>query len=300
MLVKLKRIYNKTIAVTEKELKLKLRFPLSFFAYIFVKPFYSLIPFLILYTGLFALQGPDLTSILIFFSELKFNDPLVQYQLYNFLKSAFSSSLNQTNYLSWLIVGNLIFVFSKNGFDAFIEKFIFEKYWNTIQGTLLAPINRYLMLIGYILITLIESMIFFIMMIIISAFLFPISIFQIISIFLIACLMIVASGGIGLIKGSINLSTESYRVFFELGQFLILFLSCYTIPFEYFPEFLQGIIIINPFYHGVNLARNIFYGVYTPDIFLSLLFIIIFAIITAIIGVYLFNKIWKKFGIHGY
>ena len=39
MLQKLKRIINKTLGITEKELKLKLRYPLSFFSYIFIKPF---------------------------------------------------------------------------------------------------------------------------------------------------------------------------------------------------------------------------------------------------------------------
>ncbi|MFX1449852.1 MAG: ABC transporter permease [Promethearchaeota archaeon] len=299
MLQKLNRIINKTLGVTEKELKLKLRYPLSFFSYIFIKPFLSLIPFLILYAGLFGLQTPDLSTIL-YLTTTKEHDLFFHYQLFKFIEKTFTSSLNQANYFSWLIIGNILFVFSRNGFDAFLEKFSYEKYWNTIQGTLLAPINRYLMLIGYTIVTLIESFLFFLMIIIICVFFIEISIFQIIAIFLIASLMIVAAGGIGLMKGSVFISNENYRIFFEMGQFFILFFSCYSIPFEYFPDFLQGIIQINPFYHGVNLARNLFYGTYSSDIFLSLIYIILFAIITSILGVYLFNKIWKKFGIHGY
>ena len=91
--------------------------------------------------------------------------------------------------------------------------------------------------------------------------------------------MIIASGGLGLINGAISITTESFRDVFELVQFTILFLSCYSIPIEYFPEILQGVILVNPFYHGVDLARNILYGTYSITMLFSLIYIIIFAII---------------------
>ncbi|NVM03965.1 MAG: ABC transporter permease [Candidatus Helarchaeota archaeon] len=298
MFSRISRVYRKTLAIAEKEIKLKLRFPLNFFSEIFIKPFISLIPYIILYAGIFTAQSPNNTLITLYLA--KDYPDLFNFLLFNFLKDNFSSSFNQTTYLSWLLVGNIIFIFSRNGFDAFMSRFRTEKYWSTIQGMLLTPINRYLMLLGFVITSFIESMIFFVMMIIISFLVYPIAFYQVILIFLIAFLMILASSGLGLIKGAVYISTESLLTIFELLQFFILFISCYSIPIEYFPESLQFLALINPFYHGVNSAQNIYFGNYSPDLLFSIGYITIFAIVTTILGVYLFNRIWKKFGIHGY
>jgi len=66
------------------------------------------------------------------------------------------------------------------------------------------------------------------------------------------------------------------------------------------PELFQQISLLNPFYHGTNLARNVYYGIFGSSELFSLIYIISFAVIISIISVYLFNKIWKKYGIHGY
>lgn len=300
MFQKISRIYNKTIAIAEKEIKLELRFPFAFFTSIFIKPFLSLIPFLILYSALFGTGTSQLNSIITIILAKETDPQLYDLLILQFVQKNFFSSFNQTNYLSWLIIGTIIFSFSKNGFDAFLDRFNREKFWNTIQGTLLAPINRFLILIGYTIVVLIDSILFFIAIMAIYVFIYQISITQIIILFLISFLMLLGSGGIGLIKGAIFISTETYHTLFELAQFFILFLSCYSIPLEYFPEFLRGFILFNPFYHGIELARNIIYGQFTPLTPFSLVYILIFAISAMLIGVYLFNKIWKKFGIHGY
>ncbi len=302
MLQRLNRIYRKTIGISEKEFKLKLRFPIYFFTRTLIKPFVSIIPFVILYAGIFFTQNPNIFSLINIYLAYQYepNSVIYYYYLYEFIEANFLSSFNQSNYLSWLLIGNVVFVFSRNGFNAFIERFQLEKFWNTIQGIILAPVNRYILLFGFILITLFESLLFFILLIIISYLIVPVSFIQIIFVFLIACLMIIASAGIGLMKGAVFISTESYRAIFELIQFIILFLSCYSIPFEFFPDFLQPIIFLNPFYHGVSLAQNVYFGIYSPNIIFSIVYIVIFSIVMVFLGVFLFNNIWKKYGIHGY
>ncbi|MHA1378155.1 MAG: ABC transporter permease [Candidatus Helarchaeota archaeon] len=298
---RIKRIYNKTLAITEKELKLDLRYRFRFVYNIFFKPFLALIPFIILYSGIFSGNSSIFSSILNIYLADKAGETVIYYYLlYQFIQQNFFSSFNQINYLTWLLIGNIVHTFTKNGFDAFVGRFQLEKYWNTIQGTLLAPLNRYLMLASYVIMILIQSFLFFVMMMTICFIIYPINLIHVIMVFLISFLMIIASGGIGLIKGAVSLSNESYRFIFEFSQFFIIFFSCYSVPFEYFPNFLQPLILINPFYHGIKLARNVYYGILTPELTFSVMYIFFFSIVTAMIGVYLFNKILKKYGVHGY
>ncbi|MHA1299683.1 MAG: ABC transporter permease [Candidatus Helarchaeota archaeon] len=301
MLERIRRIYNKTLAITEKELKLELRFRLQFFYNIFVLPFLALIPFVILYGGVFSDQGSYINSLLsIFLADKAGETEIYYYLIYNFIQQNYISTFNQNNYLSWLLIGNIVHTFSKNGFDAFVSRFQIEKYWGTIQGTLLAPLNRYLLLASYIIMVLIQSFLYFLMMITISFIVYPVSFIEFIFMFFMSFLTLIAACGIGLLKGAVTLANENVRFFFELFQFFVIFFSCYSIPREYFPEFLQVFTLINPFYHGINLARDAYFGIYAPDFTFSLTYVITFAISISIIAVYLFNKIMKKYGVHGY
>ncbi|MHA1380665.1 MAG: ABC transporter permease [Candidatus Helarchaeota archaeon] len=287
-----------THAIIEKEITLKLRFPIEFFSHNFIVSIVSFIPLFFLYSGFLGLKTPDFFTIYYFIYAER--NPYYYILLYQFVKQNVFGSLNSVNYLPWLLIGNIIYTFSKNGWDTFESKFIIEKYWSTIQGTLLAPVNRFLVLLGNIITSLIESMIYFIIIIIVCFIIYPISLFQILLLLLIASIMMIASGGIGLITGAIIISSENLSTIFKLFQFTFLFLSCFSIPFELFPAIFQDIITINPFYHGVELARSIYFGTFDLNGVMSLSYILVFGVITSVIGSYIFNKIWKKYGIHGY
>ncbi|NVM03624.1 MAG: ABC transporter permease [Candidatus Helarchaeota archaeon] len=216
------------------------------------------------------------------------------------MDSKFQGTFSEGNFIPWLIMGNIIYTFSKHGFDAFELQFLNEKYWNTIQGTLLAPINRFSILIGYVFATLIETSIFFIAITLVSYFIFTTTLIQMLLVYLIGIIVIISSGGIGLIFGAINVSNENFGPIFQFIQFFILFFSCFSVPLEFFPKFLQDLIVLNPYYHATELVRVIYFGLPNYDIFISLLYIIIFAIISASLGAVICNRIWKKYGIHGY
>ncbi|MFX0140084.1 MAG: ABC transporter permease [Candidatus Hodarchaeota archaeon] len=277
---------------------LRTRYLLSYFSRIFSISVLSIIPLIFLLGGLLNSEYSSVANLLYFhYGE---RNQFYYFLLFNYLDSKFLGTFNEGNFIPWLIMGNIIYTFSKHSFDAFELQFLNEKYWNTIQGTLLAPINRFSILIGYVFATLIETSIYFLFIIGISYFIFNFTLIHILQVYIIAIIITIASGGIGLIFGAINLSNENFGPIFQFLQFFILFFSCFSVPFEYFPKFLQDIIVLNPYYHATELVRVIIFGLNDLNIFISILYLIIFMIISASLGAIIYNNIWKKYGIHGY
>ncbi|MFX0142297.1 MAG: ABC transporter permease [Candidatus Hodarchaeota archaeon] len=298
MFQKTKRTVRQTMAVVEKEFLLKLRFPLGFISSIFTASIISLIPLIFIFSGLLGKSNDEIFAIF-YFTHAEKN--LIYYcLLYQSIENLYFNSINQFNFLSWLLMGNILFTFCNKGFTVFTKVFYEEKYWNTIQGMLLTPVNKVLILFGNLIMVLIESSIYFSLAIIICLFIYPVPIYNVISFFLIGCIMLIASGGIGFIVGAILLTNENFNTIFQLVQFTILFFSCYSIPIIMFPETFQHISFINPFYHGVSTARNVYYGIFGQSELFSLIYIITFAISISMLSVYIFNKLWKKYGISGY
>jgi len=298
MFQKITRITRQVYGVLEKEFLLRTRYPLAFFSSLFTIPLLSLIPLIFIFGGFLSSDNFSIYQIFYFLNADK--DIIYYYFLIDFLESNISKTFNSRNYLPWILIGNIVYTFSRFGFNAFERRFMYEKFWGTVEGIILAPINKSVILFGFIFSILIESTLYFSIIITISYFIYPISVLQIFQIYLVACIMIIASGGIGLITGTITLANESFIPTFLFIEFTILFFSCFNIPIEFFPRFLQDFILINPYYHGTELARSIYFEIYTPTSIFSLIYIIIFAIIMSFIGILVSNKVWTKYGIHGY
>ena len=264
---KIKIIY----AFTEKEIKKSWRYKYFFLTRIFIEPILSMVPFLLIYSGIF------------------YSENLIEF-----------GGITQENYLSWLFIGSLFHIFAFQGFTAFENRFITEKYWMTIQGSLLAPISKYYLLFGIIIEVFIESSISFIILSIFSYIFSPTNFFNIFLIFIILFITLLGTAGIGLIDGAFAISNEDYRFFFKYCYFIMLFLSCYAIPYAIFPKFLEPFILINPLYHSIFLIREIWFNSFSLNCITSLIILLIFTSLSLLLSVMIFNKIWKKFGIEGY
>ena len=85
---------------------------------------------------------------------------------------------------------------------------------------------------------------------------------------------------------------------------MVFWLSCLTYPFEIFPGIIQQIINLNPLYHIFNILRmtwienNIIFSISSHPLEYLILFSTV--LIFPIISIYVFKKIYKKFGIVGY
>ncbi|MHA1251363.1 MAG: ABC transporter permease [Candidatus Helarchaeota archaeon] len=269
--MKINEKFKVLIAFTEKELKKNWRYKYYFLMRIIADPILSMIPFLLIYSGLF--YSETLTSL---------------------------GDITQSNYLSWLFLGSLFHSFAFQGFIAFENRFLTEKFWMTIEGSLLAPISKYYILFGIIVEISIESSISFLILTIFSYIFYPTNFFNIILIFIILFLTLLGTAGIGLIEGAFIISNEDYRFFFKYLYFILIFFSCYTIPYVIFPSFLQPLVIINPLYHSVSLIRSIWFNTVSFDNIISLINLLVFTTLSLLFSVMIFNKIWKKFGLKGY
>lgn len=263
-------MFEKLITIIEKEIKLNFRYKINYLGESITNTLRLTILFLLVYFGLFSLGFEGIEG------------------------------LNSENFIPFILLGGLISSFFILGIEVFSFKFLSEKYWQTFQAILIAPINKFNLLFGIGLAEAIRLMIIFLSITIITYLIIPTKMIYIFAILLITLLTYFGILGVGLTKGAITLSNENYIFVFELISATWIFLSCLYYPINIFPKFIQKIILLNPIYHSVTLIRELWYGSINSSLWTHLFWVLGFAIIFPIVGVYLFNKTIKNFGIKGY
>jgi ABC-type polysaccharide/polyol phosphate export permease len=188
--------------------------------------------------------------------------------------------------------------------QVFPGQFRMEKYWKTLPALIIGPFNRFNLLFGLFLsqiILIIFPFIFFFTLGFIFYPINPVTIFFIIIIFFLTAIVF---SGIGLILGVFAISNENIWNILQFSLSFVFWFSCITYPFEIFPGFLQDIIVMNPLYYIFDFLRLTWIddiGFLTISTYpLNFTFLICTAIILPIIGVFLFNIVYKKYGITGY
>jgi ABC-type polysaccharide/polyol phosphate export permease len=179
-----------------------------------------------------------------------------------------------------------------------------EKFWKTLPALIIAPFNRINILFSIFFTHIILISIPFMVMFIISYIIFPISFITFLNIMLIFFLIALIFSGIGLFFGIFAISNEGLGSALKMLFTFVLWFSCITYPFEIFPSFIQPIININPFYYIFDFLRrawmdNNFISTIT-SFPLHLGVLLIGAIIIPLTSVFIFNKVYKKYGIVGY
>lgn len=262
---------SQILAITEKYIKLDLRFKISF-AVSFILPIFSIIMPLIIMGRFFEFNaefGPWTTSNYIVF-------PLTTYNLSLIIgiRTVFPRELSQ------------------------------EKFWHTFYALIIAPFNRLNLLLGIFISHIIRIGIPFIIFFVLCWFYYPITIFTILAVLLVYFLLALVFSGVGLVMGIFAISRENALV---VGNFLfgmVFFFSCLSYPFQIYPEIIQSVIKLNPIYYFFEVLRftwiedNFLLTITTHP--LHFLILITSALILPIIGIYLFKIIYNKYGIEGY
>jgi len=188
----------------------------------------------------------------------------------------------------------------------FSDLFNREKYWKTLQALMVAPVNRYILLFGFLISEIILLSIPFILFFIIAYILFPISIFYLFLVVLSFIALAILFGCLGLILGILIITKEGIYSVFNFGLTLLFWLSCMSYPLQVFPEIIQSIILLNPIYYFIDTIRifwlmglnyNLAITFLTP---IHIIVVVGGTIILPIFSVYLFNTFYDKFGISGY
>ncbi len=210
---------------------------------------------------------------------------------------------NDTNYLVFLFTAFNIELLRRIIQD-FPENLRLEKYWKTLPALMIAPFNKVHLLFGVFFSHLIIIAIPFAALFVLTFMISPISLP---TIFLIICIYLLIDlifSGVGLFLGVFAISKENYWRIFSIGIQIVFYASCVIYPFEIFPQEIQRAIWWNPFYHIFEILRITWMD---DNILLTLAsyprqFIILLgtAIIVPLIGIYIFNKVYNKFGIVGY
>ncbi|GAH03319.1 unnamed protein product, partial [marine sediment metagenome] len=186
----------------------------------------------------------------------------------------------------------------------FPSQFQTEKFWQTLPALLIAPFNRINLLFGIILSHFILIIIPITVFTIISLIFSPISALTLVFIFILYILISLVFSGIGIIIGIFIISKENFAGILYFLLNFIFWLSCLSYPFELFPELIQNIISINPMYYIFDIIRlawieNDFVFTITSH-YTHFIVLLSTAILLPIIGVLIFNKVFKKYGIVGY
>jgi len=179
-----------------------------------------------------------------------------------------------------------------------------EKYWETLPALIIAPFNRFNLLFGIFFAHSITIFIPFTIFFILCYIYYPVSIFTaLFVIFLFFCVSLSFSG-IGLIIGIFAISKEKYLGVIDFSIVIFFWFACISFPFEIFPPTLQSLISLNPLYYIFDIIRlawiedDAIYTIISHPF--SFFLLITCAITIPCVGVVIFNKIYRKYGIVGY
>jgi len=273
--ISFKKITRQTLAIVEKELYLQFRYK-------------SLI--------ISQLLNPLIQILIsIFLFGIVFN-----------IQAGFSLGYwNASNYVLFILIA-----FSLNIFKPITEKyfqlFIIEKYWKTLSATLIAPINKFSILLGQLISWVVLNSVGFIVVFVIGLIFFPIPILYFLLFLLVFICIWISFASIGLLTGVYGISNENFgNYIYVFLRFLLLF-TCINFPKEVFPQIIQFFILLNPFYYIVDLLRLIWYYGLNPTIamtFITPIHIITFIISTILLpiaSIAFFEYVYKRYGITGY
>ena len=209
------------------------------------------------------------------------------------------------NFILFLFIAFCVQFLRKIVFN-FSQLFNRERYWKTLQALMVAPINRYVLLFGFLIAEMILVSIPFILFFIIAYIIFPINILYLFLVILSFLSISILFGCLGLILGMLVITKEGLYSIFNLGLTFLFWLSCMSYPLQIFPEIVQSIILLNPVYYFIDIIRifwlmgldyNLAITFLTP---IHIIVVVGCTIILPIFSVYLFNTFYDKFGISGY
>jgi ABC-type polysaccharide/polyol phosphate export permease len=215
------------------------------------------------------------------------------------------SYYSKENFLLFLLLGfcisSLIFFLW-----SYRDQFHDEKIWKTISGVIIAPINKFNILIGHLVSGLVFKSFSLIFIIVLCYILYPIPIFNLIFFLVIFFCLSLTFAAIGFIIGLFEIVNEDISASLSVGISFISLVSCVYYPIQIFPEQIRFLITLNPLYYYVELLRLAWWsGINFEEsikyiTIYHFLFVAIFTILTPLCASYLFLKLFHRYGITGY
>lgn len=271
----LKRYSRQFIAIMERNIYLEL-YTKSGFLFRYINPLFQLL-------------------ILVFVFGLIFN-----------IKEGFSLGYwNNKNYILFLLLAFCI-QYSIPLTTRFNTILMREKFWKTLSAMMVAPVNRVILLFGILASELVLISVPFAILFIIALILFPISFIYLFLILIIFLSIFLIFASIGLFISAFGISHEEYVQYFSIILRIAILFSCNNYPKEVFPVIIQYFIQLDPLFYFFDLLRLTWYLGLDYEIAIKLItpihiiVVITSTIVFPIFSIYLFNRVFKKYGITGY
>lgn len=210
---------------------------------------------------------------------------------------------DETNFVVFIILGyELTILFGIEG--RFSQNFQIEKFWKTLPGIIIAPFKRINLLLGIFFTHLVLISFVFTFFLVICFIYYPIHFATLVLILCLFFMIALIFGGLGLVAAILYISKENLIPIYRLGTSMLFIFSCVSLPFDFFPDYFQFFVSLNPLYYIIDITRLVWVE---NDIIFSLLnhpihwtIIFVFTPLSPIVGISIFNYIFKKFGIQGY
>lgn len=265
------RLLKHTFAIAEKELSLEMRFKINFIARFLEDPIINAVWFGVLYYGFFSFGA---TSI---------------------------GSINQKTFVPHLVLGALVNSLLLSGLDGISRRFFNEKYWQTIQALLVAPVSKFALILGVGIAEFVRMSLVVTVMLSMAYIVIPTSMLVVFLTVAIILLLFVGVLGLGLMKGTVALSNENYLFLFHYLYWGIGGLACFYYPIDALPSFLRFFVNLNPIYHGVALIQGMWIQGISLNLFIiHMPWVVLFAVLTPMLAIQVFNTVWRRIGIQGY
>ena len=171
----------------------------------------------------------------------------------------------------------------------------YEKDMGTLDGMLVAPINRLSIILGKTLAQTTRGMIQGVLLLILAVLLFNVHIYgSILLVLLILFLVVFSFVGLGIMITSFTNNEQTASMIMMTLMFPMMFFSGVFFPIEQMPMIMQWIAQILPLTYATDALRNVIVlGADISAVSSQLIFLVVFGIVFLVISIPLFNRAMK-------
>jgi len=201
----------------------------------------------------------------------------------------------EPSYFQFMAPGILAMVVMMGLMTGLPHAISYEKDMGTLDGMLVAPINRLSIILGKTLAQTTRGMIQGVLLLILAVLLFNVHIYgSILLVLLILFLVVFSFVGLGIMITSFTNNEQTSSMIMMTFMFPMMFFSGVFFPIEQMPMIMQGIAKIFPLTYATDALRNVIVlGAGIPAITSQLIFLVVFGIVFLVISIPLFNRAMK-------
>ncbi|WP_273322955.1 ABC transporter permease [Vallitalea guaymasensis] len=199
-----------------------------------------------------------ISSILTITYTLLYSYILYEYIFEGEVNSSFIGEAGTSNYMGYILVGVLVYSFTVSTLLNVSRSLITEKRIGTLESVMLAPYNRGLYFLAYMVAQTIHTfgeLVFAIPILIVFKVKF--AYFDLLSFIIVLSISLLAFLGLSLLLANLMLYTRDTYIS-QNTLFTVMFLICgINFPITYLPSFVSKISYLIPLTHSIKLFRGI-------------------------------------------